>query len=115
MIKNTPTTNHYELFENYKDNRITNEMINEYIKIITADIVTIKSSSDVKKFCIIEGISTHDNLITKIKDSAQDFFEIQSSESINKPSIEKCYFEIHQIALGFIKFTNGKGYLNRNQ
>ena len=84
----------YELFEKYKSgDEIAKEVINDYARIIARSIVNIQSVLDVEKFCIGGGISSQDVLINEIKESVHDLFEIKSSEAINEPKIEKCYFE----------------------
>ncbi len=84
----------YELFKKYKEGDETaREVIRDYSRIIAAGIVTIQSVLDLEKFCIGGGISAQDVLINEIKDSVHDFFEMKSSEAINEPAIERCYFK----------------------
>lgn len=84
----------YELFEKYDDgDEAAKEAIRNYSRIIAAGIVTIQSVLDVEKFCIGGGISAQDILISEIKDSVHEFFRVKSSEAINEPAIERCYFK----------------------
>ena len=84
----------YELFERYRQGDETaKEVIGNYSRTIAAGIVSIQSVLDVERFCIGGGISAQDILISEIKGIVHDFFSMKSSEAINEPEIEGCYFK----------------------
>ncbi len=84
----------YGLFEKYSEgDKTAKEVIRNFSRTIAAGIVTIQSVLDVEKFCIGGGISAQDVLIAEIKESVHEFFKVKSSEAINEPAIERCYFK----------------------
>ncbi|WP_296883486.1 ROK family protein [uncultured Methanobrevibacter sp.] len=92
--KGTGNIDSYELFEKYKNgDELAYKVIKDYSRTIAAGIITIQSVLDLEKFCIGGGISAQDVLITEIKKSVHEYFEIKSSEAITEPEIERCHFK----------------------